>query len=251
MTTELNGVPDPAHWDEGHTQSFIELGRYVVPEREYQIETMCDLIPPATANLNIMELCCGEGLLAEAMLTRFPTCTVFGYDGSEGMLDGARKRLASFGERFQPVGFDLADRVWRKPAAPVHAVVSSLTIHHLDGAQKMELYADLFKLLDSGGVLVIADLVEFAHPLGQAVAAKAWDKAVRQRAMAIDGNIRALEFFEREHWNIYRYREPYDIDHPSRLLDQLKWLEQAGFADVDVYWMLAGQAIFGGRKARM
>jgi hypothetical protein len=33
------------------------------------------------------------------------------------------------------------------------------------------------------------------------------------------------------------------------LLDQLKWLEGAGFVDVDVYWMRAGHAIFGGRKA--
>jgi hypothetical protein len=48
---------------------------------------------------------------------------------------------------------------------------------------------------------------------------------------------------------MYRYFDPDDIDKPSRLLDQLKWLEQAGFADVDVYWMLAGHAIFGGRKA--
>jgi len=132
---------------------------------------------------------------------------------------------------------------------PVQAVVSSLTIHHLNGSQKTELYADLFRLLHSDGVVVIADLVECAHPLGQAVAAKAWDNVVRQRAISFDGNSRAFDFFEREHWNIYRYPEPYDIDHPSRLLDQLKWLEQAGFTDVDVYWMLAGQAIFGGRKA--
>ena len=47
---------------------------------------------------------------------------------------------------------------------------------------------------------------------------------------------------------MYRYFDPEDIDHPSRLFDQLKWLEQAGFADVDVYWMLAGHALFGGRK---
>lgn len=36
----------------------------------------------------------------------------------------------------------------------------------------------------------------------------------------------------------------------SRLFDQLKWLEDAGFADVNVHWMLAGHAVFGARKAR-
>lgn|SRR5690606_2213941 len=39
-----------------------------------------------------------------------------------------------------------------------------------------------------------------------------------------------------------------DVDKPSRILDQLKWLEEAGFQRVDVYWMYAGHAIFGGEK---
>ncbi len=46
---------------------------------------------------------------------------------------------------------------------------------------------------------------------------------------------------------MYDYPDP--IDKPSRLFEQLIWLEQAGFLDVDVHWMKAGHAIFGGRKA--
>jgi tRNA (cmo5U34)-methyltransferase len=38
------------------------------------------------------------------------------------------------------------------------------------------------------------------------------------------------------------------VDKMSPLFDQLKWLEQAGFASVDVFWMRAGHAIFGGSK---
>ena len=38
------------------------------------------------------------------------------------------------------------------------------------------------------------------------------------------------------------------IDKPSTLLEQLRWLEAAGFAAVDVFWMEAGHAIFGGVK---
>src|SRR5205085_1537963 len=135
-----------------------------------------------------------------------------------------------------------------KPALPVRAVVSSLAIHHLDGAGKLQLFTDLHDVLEADGVLVVADVVRFAERRGDAVAAKAWDRAVRHRALAIDGNMSAFEAFEREHWNMYKYVEPDDIDHPSRLGEQLQWLEQAGFVDVDVYWMLAGHAIFGGRK---
>ena len=42
--------------------------------------------------------------------------------------------------------------------------------------------------------------------------------------------------------------EPDSIDKPSPLFDQLKWLDKAGFTDVDVFWMKVGHAIFGGRK---
>jgi tRNA (cmo5U34)-methyltransferase len=164
------------------------------------------------------------------------------------MLERARQQLASFGERFQTRLFDLADHSWRTLDWPVKAIVSSLTIHHLDGTQKQRLFQDMARLIEPGGVFLIADVVEPASRAGADLAAKAWDAAVRRRALAIDGTLDAVAYFEREKWNMYRYPDPDDIDKPSRLLDQLKWLEQAGFADVDVFWMQAGHALFGGKK---
>jgi tRNA (cmo5U34)-methyltransferase len=40
--------------------------------------------------------------------------------------------------------------------------------------------------------------------------------------------------------------EPDPVDHPSPLFAQLRWLSEAGLGDVDVYWLQAGHAIFGG-----
>jgi tRNA (cmo5U34)-methyltransferase len=235
-------------WGANASQLFIDYGRYFVPEREQQIETICDVVPPREGSFNILELCCGAGLLAGALLERFSNCTVYGYDGSPEMLDTARANLERYGERFQTLRFDLADSAWRKPSFSIHAVVSSLAIHHLDGEGKLQLFRDIHALLESGGALVIADVIAPAHPLGAEAAANAWDAAVRKRALEFDGNLAAFEAFEREKWNMYRYFDPDDIDKPSRLLDQLRWLEQAGFADVDTYWMLAGHVICGGSK---
>ena len=91
-------------------------------------------------------------------------------------------------------------------------------------------------------------MVEAANPLAAGVAANAWDAAVLEHAVAIDGNRSTFELFQRERWNMYRYFDPADIDKPSRLFDQLRWLAQAGFVDIDVVWMRAGHAIFGGWK---
>jgi trans-aconitate methyltransferase len=239
---------DQIGWDEQASQTFIDYGRYFVPDRERQLQTIVDLVPGHDRPCTIFELACGEGLLAQALLEQFPACTVYGLDGSTEMLQRAQQRLARFGERFRAEPFDLFARSWRKADQPVHAVVTSLAIHHLDGPQKQELFRDIHDMLAPGGAFIIADLVEPAHQLGRALAAKAWDEAVRERALELDGTLDGFALFEREHWNMYRYSDPEDIDKPSRLFDQLKWLEQAGFVDVDVFWMCAGHAIFGGWK---
>jgi tRNA (cmo5U34)-methyltransferase len=246
MTTEPNSQPA---WNEQNSQTFIDLGRYAVPEREWQLAAFCDLIAPPDGPFAVAELCCGEGLLAEALLERYPQSSVIGYDGSPTMLQQAAARLARFGPRFVARQFDLADRAWRGEVGAVQAVVSSLAIHHLDDAGKQALFRDVFGMLAEGGTFAIADVIAPAGPRGAAIAADAWDAAVRRRARELDGDLRGFELFERERWNMYRYPEPEDdIDKPSHLLDQLRWLESAGFAEVDAYWVYAGHALFGGRK---
>ena len=235
-------------WSEESSQHFIDYAAYFVPERLVQLETICRLIPAQHEPFHVVELCCGEGLLARAILGQFPTSRLHGYDGSSTMLDKARTALQPFGERFTLHSFDLAAPDWRAFPWPVRAVVSSLAIHHLDGDQKRELYRDLYRLIDPGGSLIIADLIQPAHPAGVQVAAQAWDEAVRQATLAREGNASAFEVFQRDQWNIYHYPDP--MDKPSGLYEQLRWLEEAGFGAVDMSWLKAGHAIYGGWKAR-
>ena len=101
-------------------------------------------------------------------------------------------------------------------------------------------------MLGRGGVLIIADVIQPASEVGNQQAADAWDAAVKQRALDLDGNEAAYEYFRREGWNMFRYSDP--IDKPSTILEQLKWLDEAGFEGVDLFWMAAGHAIFGGQK---
>ena len=237
-------------WQESDSQTFIDYGRYFVPERDYQIKTICDAIPPKETPFDIIELSCGEGLLAEALLTRLPKATVHGFDISPQMLATAKQRLAQFGERFQTREFDLNKTDWRTPSFQPHAVVTSLTVHHLDGAGKAQLFADVYQMLAPGGVLVLADIVLPANPVANEIAAEAWDTAVQSNSETLDGNNAAFEQFKSLEWNLHRYPEDPEtgIDKPSTLLDQLNWLEQAGFSGVDLLWLYAGHAIMMGIK---
>jgi tRNA (cmo5U34)-methyltransferase len=236
-------------WDETDSHEFIDLGRFFVPDREEQVAAVLGMIPDPGDGL-VVDLCCGEGLLSRALLERFPRARVTAMDRSPAMLEQARAALAGhggrFGDRFTAQAFDLADPTWRTFPEPVRAFVSSLAVHHLDGAGKQRLFADLAAALAPGGALVIADLVQPATAAARELAAQAWDDAVRRRSLELAGHLGPWEKFRAERWNFYADAEPDPIDQPSPLLDQLRWLEAAGLQGVDVYWMKAGHAVFGG-----
>ncbi len=205
-------------WSEETSRLFIDYGRYFVPERERQMRMMAALLSELDGPSLVLELCCGEGLLAEVLLDSFPIVTVHGLDGSVEMLQRARERLARFENRFQRRVFDLASADWRKPEFPVHAVVSSLAIHHLTGPQKQELFSDVYRMLVEGGVFVIADIVEHPGREGQRLAAEMWDEAARKRSMELDGNTEAFEFFEREGGIRFGISTPRTSTSPRRCL---------------------------------
>jgi tRNA (cmo5U34)-methyltransferase len=235
-------------WTEDVSAHFMDYGRYYVPDRDDQIALICDLIPAPPDGANVVELCCGEGLLARALLDRFPGIRIRAFDGSEAMLAATEKRAGAQSGRLETVVFDLAETAWRRFDVPAHAVVSSLAVHHLDGPGKQALFRDMGRAIAPGGVLILADLVAPVSELAMTAAAKAWDEAVRRKAEELDGNLAAFERFRDEKWNYYADPDAHPIDQPSPLFDQLTWLAAAGFEAVDVYWMKAGQAIYGGRK---
>ena len=82
--------PDPSTpspgWDEQNSQDFLRYGQYFVPERERQAHTIISLLPAPEPFGSALDICCGEALLAEAILESRPGWTVYGLDGSAEML---------------------------------------------------------------------------------------------------------------------------------------------------------------------
>lgn len=237
-------------WSEADSALFIDEGAYFVPERELQIAAICTLVPAdaGPAPGCVVELCCGEGLLTRALLDAFADIRMQAYDGSPRMLEATRASAGPHVDRLTTRRFDLEADDWRRFDRPLTAVVSSLAIHHLDGAGKRKLYADMAAALAPGGALIVADLVAPAGPRAHALAAADWDDAVRRRALELDGDLGAFGRFQETGWNFFADPDPDPIDKPSPLYDQLRWLDEAGLTAIDVVWMKAGHAIFCGYK---
>ena len=233
-------------WDEGDSATYRAVARVAVPRRQDMLEALLAAVPfAADEPLKFLELGSGEGLLAEALLTRFPGASLTALDGSESMRAETAHRLAAFGARARVAAFDLAALDWWDRMFSVDLVVSSLCLHHLNDAKKQYLYKAAAERLSERGALLVADLVEPQHPAGREVAAGRWDMLARQAADAIG----APELFQRfldERWNHFRF--PDASDQPSALMHHLVWLRHAGFAAVDCLWLEAGHAVFGGFK---
>lgn len=236
-------------WQEDDSALFIADGDVFVPERAQQFEVFKTLVPAPGDGL-VVELCCGAGHLADALLSAHSHLKVAAFDGSPAMLAETERRCAAHGARLSTQQFDIAETAWRRFAEAPVAVFSSLAVHHLDGADKRQLFSDMTAALQPGGVLAIADLLKPADAAGAEAAARAWDDSARRQSLARDGDLEAYERFVSTGWNYYRDPDPDPIDKPDTLLDQLAWLGEAGLEAVDVYWMQAGHALFGGRKAK-
>ena len=235
-----------SEWNEQDSSTYRMLSGVAVPRRDEQIAAICAVIPfTASASFKVLELGCGEGLFAEALLERFSHATLVALDGSASMRDATHARTGRFGSRVQVRGFDLASLDWWDLMFGVDVVVSSMCLHHLNDNKKRYLFKAAAERLTARGALLLADLVVPVTESASRYAANEWDKAARAQAAALGTPERAEAFVERG-WNHFRSPDP--DDRPAALFHQLMWLKHAGFAHVDCFWMYAGHAVFGGFK---
>jgi tRNA (cmo5U34)-methyltransferase len=234
-------------WREDDSSLFIDYGRAFTPDRERQQAIIGELVA-SVAPSRLVELCCGGGELARLMLERLPQARLLALDGSPTMLAQTRETCEAHAGRLQLQQFDLAARDWRALQPAPDAICSSLAVHHLDGPQKRELFADLFAALRPGGIFVLADLIRPDSDAGWQIAAEDWDRAVALRSEQIYGDDRAQQKFAELRWNYFWWPGDNNIDHPSTAAEHIAWLQAAGFEAIELHWLLAGHAIFSARK---
>lgn len=235
-------------WDLSDTEIFIRFGDAFVPRRSEQITTVCDLLDDLVAP-HVLDLCAGQGRLAEAYLDRKADARVTLLDGCPEMLASANERLGKFGDRYALLQASIEERAWREHAS-YDAVMTSLAVHHLNAEGKKALYRDLHAMLNPGGIFAMIDLIEAAGPGTRKIFGDHWAEAVRRASLEQYGSDEAAMLFEQTEWNYYRLAGPDPVDKPSSVAEHLDWLREAGFAEVDVVWIYAGHAIFTAKRGQ-
>lgn len=211
---------------------FNEIARDYDRQRRQLIPCFDDFYGMATALADaprpdpvIIDLGAGTGLLSAFLADRYPAARLILIDLAEDMLAMARRRFADR----DSVQFVAADYARSLPPVSGDLVVSSLSIHHLEHAEKRRLYAALYALLPPGGVFINADQVTGATP-----ALEAWFKT-RWRSSIESSGLSAEEIA-----SAYRRTE---LDRMATLDENIAWLREAGFADVGAAYQYLNFAV--------
>jgi SAM-dependent methyltransferase len=184
----------------------------------------------------------GDGAMSELLLGIEPDADAVLVDFSEPMLARAERRLGGSSSCWQVVRGDLSDPAWTNalPAGSYDAAISALAIHHLPGERKRALFGELFELLAPGSLFVNMDYVSVRGPLEGL-----WDEQVVANAVRAErqrGGARTEEEIERE------LLADDEDDRPDSTEDQVCWLRESGFEQVEVNFKWAEAAIFGAVK---
>ncbi|WNS77725.1 class I SAM-dependent methyltransferase [Domibacillus sp. DTU_2020_1001157_1_SI_ALB_TIR_016] len=137
------------------------------------------------------------------------------FDLSEKMIDVAKERFA----RDEDVDYIIADYTDYTFDRNYDLVISSLSIHHLPDEEKKKLYQRIFSFLNSGGVFVNADQVLGDTPFIESLYKEDWRNKVERSGLSLQ--------------EIEAAYERTKLDKMSTLEEQLCWLKESGFHDVD------------------
>lgn len=226
---------------------FVDDVRGGVPHAADQIDMMLRVVAARSVPVErFVDLGCGSGVLARAVLAHYPKAAAVLVDFSEPMLAEARTALATHRPPPQFVRADLAGPAWRDAvqlAAPFDLVVSGYAIHHLQDVRKRALYREIHDLLAPGGFFLNVEHVASSTP---------WVEQV-----ANDLLIDSLHAFHRSRGGTKTRAEVagefvHRPDKAANILvlveEQCDWLRQIGFEDVDCFFKVFELAVFGGRR---
>jgi tRNA (cmo5U34)-methyltransferase len=238
-------APQPtAAWQrEGVAATFLDDRDVLIPLLDVQEDVIRRLLRAQQRPVaRFLDLGAGDGATTELVLGELPDAHAVLLDFSEPMLARAQVRLEPFAGRWQEARGDLMDAGWASAVVPgpYDLAVSSLAIHHLPPARKRALFTELFALLAPGATFVNMDFVSVLGPLRGSFDAQMVANLVAAEAQR--GSERSPEQIERGLLDNLDGVE----DRPDTVEDQLRWLSDAGFQDVEAHFKWGEAAIYGG-----
>jgi tRNA (cmo5U34)-methyltransferase len=192
-----------------------------------------ELLPPSPQiPLQVLDLGAGTGLFSTLVHSKYPTACFTLWDVADKMLEVAKSRFANSTAQFSYVVGD-----YRSFAAldSYDLIISSLSIHHLSDPEKQELFRCIFRALKLGGIFLNMDQIKGPTLELQETYCQKWEEITRINGATeeeIQGGMERRRLYDRE----------------ATLENQLQWLREAGFQEVDCIYKKWLMGLFYARK---
>lgn len=202
----------------------------IIPHMDVYYQTAVELTKKFN-NPSILDLGAGTGILTELLHQTHPQSRITLVDMSANMLDKAKNKFNNI-DNFTYIEDNYLTMDFKEN---YDIIISSLSIHHLNDKEKYTLYRKIYQHLNNQGVFINADeVIAPTDTLEKLYVEKETTHLLKQD----------LTNDEKEE---ILYRRT--LDTPSTLKDNLTWLDDIGYENVDViykyyrYFVLYGQKI--------
>lgn len=204
----------------------------------------------------VVDLGGGSGRFLEKLLSLNPNAMAIWVDSSEKFLSVAKKRLASFGGRVTFISSPLEERWDEKIEHPVDAVFSMSAIHHLESIKKRDLYKRCYDLLKPMGWFLNTDEMSTLYEESYITSMLYWSNYVRIMKVNIPEHLHELYEDWQKHFAKWKQRNIDEVHLPKKkgddihesFIEQMKWLKEIGYANVDLFMKFHLWSMIGGQK---
>lgn len=211
-------------------QVYDSQRRYLIPCFDDFYGTAVALAETDAPEPSILDIGAGTGLLSALLLKKYPRASLTLIDVSDQMVEMARQRFRNDYD----IEYIIDDFARHHFSKPFDIIVSSLAIHHLDEPEKAAVYRNVYNTLKKPGCFINADQVLGSTIYLENLYKEEWKRKVLSSPLSREQISQAVE----------RTR----MDRMSTLEDQLSWLRDVGFGEVDCVYKYYNFVVMYARK---
>lgn len=217
---------------ESEAKIYDEVILKLIPYYKEMVSALVATIPfNKTDAIKVLDLGCGTGTISFEIKKKFPNACFTLVDLAPKMLELAKNKINNSDTQIHNVDFykyDINDNY--------DVIVSSLALHHLvTDTDKKNFYTKIYNSLGKNGLFFNADVILGSNHHLQDLYIKKWTEYMSHNCKIDEINNKWLVTYKNE-------------DKPAVLLEQIKWLNEIGFKNVDIVWKYYNFAVYGGYK---
>ncbi len=238
-------------------EDYDRMAPALVPMYDWLQEEMLRLLQVEALEAGcLVDLGAGSGIFLEKALACNPQLTGVWVDSSPAFRTVAERRLARFAERMVYIASPLEASWEAQLTLPVRAITSMSAIHHLEREEKHTLYQRCFNLLVPGGWFVNCDEMQTLSRAAYRASLEFWLRYVDDAPSRLPADQQEAYAGWRAHFAGWKTRNLDHFDEPKvkgddlheSFLDQVRWLQEIGFANADLFVKYHLWCLIGGRK---